>query len=61
MYKRQLVFSANGNDVSDVFVNGNHVVDGGVLKTADIAPIMETVQQASETIARKDNYFGGSR
>ena len=48
-----LVFSATGNDVSDVFVNGNHVVESGVLKTVDVARIMASVQGASEKIARK--------
>lgn len=54
-----LVFSANGNDVSDVFVNGNHVVDNGALQTANVAAIMERVQNASEAIARKYKHFGG--
>lgn len=48
-----LVFSANGNDVSDVLVNGNHVVRNGVLHTVDVARIMDSVQKANEKITRK--------
>ena len=48
-----LVFSANGNDVSDVLVNGNHVVRNGVLHTVDVAQIMDSVQKANEKITRK--------
>ena len=48
-----LVFSANGNDVSDVFVNGNHVVENGTVQTVDVFKIVEEVQKANEKIARK--------
>lgn len=48
-----LVFCATGSDVSDVFVNGDRVVADGVLQTVDTARIMESVQRASENIARK--------
>lgn len=48
-----LVFSANGNDVSDVFVNGKHVVENGAIMTANVSKIMEDVQKANEKIARK--------
>lgn len=48
-----LVFCATGSDVSDVFVNGDRVVADGVLQTVDTARIMESVQRASEKIARK--------
>lgn len=48
-----LVFSATGNDVSDVFVNGIHVVEHGVLTTVNVDHIMETVQSAAEKITRK--------
>lgn len=48
-----LVFCATGNDVSDVFLNGDRIVENGVLQTADVPQIMESVQRASEKIARK--------
>lgn len=48
-----LVFCATGSDVSDVFVDGDRVVADGVLQTVDTARIMESVQRASEKIARK--------
>lgn len=47
-----LVYNATGRDVTDVFVDGRHVVKNGVLQTIDIHNVMEKVQRASEKIAK---------
>ncbi len=46
-----IVFCATGNDVSDVFVDGRHVVENGALKTMSLSNILKKVQSASEKIA----------
>lgn len=48
-----VVFNATGADVTDVFVNGRHVVSGGELKTVDFAAIASRVTQTSERLASK--------
>ena len=46
-----LVYNTTGRDVTDVFVGGRHVVEGGKLLTADVANITKKVKKASEKIA----------
>ncbi|MCL2762871.1 MAG: amidohydrolase family protein [Treponema sp.] len=46
-----IVFSATGADVTDVFINGKHLVKDGVLTTVDVAALMQRVRQTAERIA----------
>jgi 5-methylthioadenosine/S-adenosylhomocysteine deaminase len=46
-----VIFSATGADVSDVFVNGKHLVKGGILHSVDIHELMRRVRQTAEKIA----------
>lgn len=46
-----LVYNATGRDVTDVFVDGRHVVKDGVLQTINVNDVMKRVQEASEKIA----------
>jgi 5-methylthioadenosine/S-adenosylhomocysteine deaminase len=46
-----IVFAATGADVSDVFVNGKHVVKKGVLIGVDIHELIHRVRQTAEKIA----------
>ena len=47
-----LIYNATGRDVTDVFVDGRHVVADGVLQTIDVKDVMEKVQKVSEKIGR---------
>lgn len=47
-----LVYNATGRDVTDVFVDGRHVVKNGKLQTVDVDKIMKKVQSALEKISR---------
>lgn len=46
-----IIFNATGQDVTDVFVNGRHVVSNGKLLTMKTEKIMNKVKAASEKIA----------
>lgn len=46
-----IIYNATGRDVTDVFVDGRHVVKNGELKTVDLNAIMNKVQSSSERIA----------
>lgn len=46
-----LIYNATGRDVTDVFVDGRHVVKNGVLQTINVNDVMKRVQKASEKIA----------
>lgn len=46
-----LIYNAAGQDVTDVFVDGRHVVKDRDLQTADVDYVMKKVQEASEKIA----------
>ena len=46
-----LVYNATGRDVTDVFVDGRHVVKDGVLQTINVNDVMKRVQEASGKIA----------
>ena len=46
-----LVFNTTGQDVTDVFVDGRHVVRDGKLLTADVNYVIGRVQEAAEKIA----------
>lgn len=46
-----LIYNATGQDVTDVFVNGRHVVKERTLQTVDVTYVMNKVQAASEKIA----------
>ena len=47
-----LVYNATGQDVTDVFVDGRHVVKNREIQTADVSVIMKKVQETSEKIAK---------
>lgn len=47
-----LIYNVTGQDVTDVFVDGRHVVEGRALKTVHAAELMERVQRASEKLAQ---------
>ena len=47
-----LIYNVTGQDVTDVFVDGRHVVEGRALKTIHAAELMERVQRASEKLAQ---------
>ncbi|MHC1783489.1 MAG: amidohydrolase family protein [Anaerolineaceae bacterium] len=51
-----LVFCATGRDVTDVIVNGNHLVQNGRLLTVNVKDIIDQVATTSERIAL---YFSG--
>ncbi|WP_100217120.1 amidohydrolase family protein [Treponema primitia] len=46
-----IVYSATGADVTDVFIGGKRIVENRVLKSADVKAIAAKVRQASEKIA----------
>jgi 5-methylthioadenosine/S-adenosylhomocysteine deaminase len=48
-----LVYSATGNSVCDVFVGGEHVVRNGRLTRIDDTHIIERVEQTSARIAER--------
>jgi 5-methylthioadenosine/S-adenosylhomocysteine deaminase len=48
-----IVFSVTGGDVSDVFVNGKHLVKGGVLTSVDVSALCAKVRQTAEKIAER--------
>lgn len=50
-----IVYCATGNDVTDVFINGKHMVKNKILATVNIEEIIEKVNIASEKVAR--NYL----
>lgn len=53
-----LIYNATGQDVTDVFVDGKHVVKDRMLQTADVTYIMKKVQEASEKImGQLDRYI----
>jgi 5-methylthioadenosine/S-adenosylhomocysteine deaminase len=47
------VFAATGGDVSDVFVNGKHLVKDGVLTGVDLPELIQRVRKTAEKIAGK--------
>ncbi len=47
-----IVFNVTGQDVTDVFVDGRHVVENRILKTVDLKELMDRVRKTSEKIAR---------
>lgn len=47
-----VVYNATGRDVTDVFVNGKHLVKNRKLETVDVNYVIEKVQKACEKIAR---------
>ncbi len=51
----QLVYSAGRNQVSDVWVNGNHVVSAGKLTTIDVAPLFAQVSIWADRIIATDS------
>ncbi len=45
-----VVFNATGRDVTDVFINGRHVVDNRKITTVDLDEIISKVQQTAEKL-----------
>ncbi len=53
-----IVFSASGRDVSDVWVDGEHLVAGGAPTTFDVATVRAAAQDAAEELfARRAQLF----
>jgi cytosine/adenosine deaminase-related metal-dependent hydrolase len=48
-----IVFNSNGGDVTDVFVDGAHVVAGKLVKTVNAGEIMNECQERAERIWAK--------
>ena len=46
-----LIYNVTGQDVTDVFVDGRHVVEGRVLKTISATDLMDRVRKTSENLA----------
>jgi 5-methylthioadenosine/S-adenosylhomocysteine deaminase len=46
-----IVYSATGADVTDVFIGGKRIVENRVLQDVDVAGIAAKVRRASEKIA----------
>ena len=47
-----IIYNATGNDVTDVFVDGRHVVNKGKLQTVDVEELIQKVQKSSTKIIR---------
>jgi 5-methylthioadenosine/S-adenosylhomocysteine deaminase len=45
-----IVFNANGSDVTDVFVDGRAVMEGRKIRTVDSAAIMRDCQHRAERL-----------
>ena len=45
-----LVFTASSNDVSDVWVQGKHLVEDGEVKSVDVKAVAERSQAAAEEL-----------
>lgn len=45
-----LAFNANGGDVTDVFVDGQHVMENRVVKTVDVTAILKETQERATRI-----------
>jgi 5-methylthioadenosine/S-adenosylhomocysteine deaminase len=59
-----IVYSARGDEVETVIIDGEVVLDEGELKTMDEEKILHEAQEAAETVtnrARKDFFNAGSR
>lgn len=46
-----LIYNVTGQDVTDVFIDGRHIVENRILKTMDVGKLMNRVQKTSEKIA----------
>jgi len=46
-----IVYSARGDEVTDVIVNGDHIIENKVVKTMDEAKVIADAQQAAIEIA----------
>lgn len=47
-----VVYSATGNDVTDVFIKGKHIVSDGKLTTIDVEALLARVNKISERIGK---------
>jgi len=60
--QHNVVHAVQGGDVDMVMVNGAMIVDGGVLKTADIAALIGAVNEAAPNLlARRDAWLAENR
>lgn len=48
-----IIYNATGQDVTDVFVDGRHVVKNRELKTVHVSELIEKVRKTSEKIAKE--------
>ncbi len=55
-----LVFTASSHDVSNVWVQGNHLVEGREVKSVDVADIAATAQAAAEDLFARRAALKGS-
>jgi 5-methylthioadenosine/S-adenosylhomocysteine deaminase len=54
-----LVFSATGNDVSDVWVAGRRLVEDGVVRSVDVAVVARQAQLAAEELFERRRHLDG--
>jgi len=54
-----LVYGASAGDVSDVFIEGKHLVREGIIANVDISVIVERVRETTERIAGKVRHPDG--
>jgi 5-methylthioadenosine/S-adenosylhomocysteine deaminase len=60
--QHNVVHAVQGGDVDMVMVNGNVIVDGFALKTADITALIGAVNQAApKLLARRDAWLADNR
>jgi 5-methylthioadenosine/S-adenosylhomocysteine deaminase len=45
-----IVFNSNGSDVTDVFVDGRHVMEDRQVKTVDVPAIMQETNERANRI-----------
>ncbi len=55
-----LVFSATGNDVSDVWVRGRRLVEDGEVVSVDVAAVAARAQEAAEDLFERRRQLDGS-
>jgi 5-methylthioadenosine/S-adenosylhomocysteine deaminase len=55
-----LVFTASQHDVRDVWVQGNHLVEGGVVKSVDVFEVATAAQAAAEELFERRAALAGT-
>jgi len=57
----QFVYSSGRDQVSDVWVNGKRVLDGGVLTTIDLGALLDEVSSLGAKIYEYDHHRTSSQ